>query len=222
MYWFDEKQGQLCLVSPWMENGNLLQFLTNNPGVDHVTQQRLARDVAQGLAHLHSLQITHGDLKGVNVLITPERNACITDFGLSQVIDSQRLAGLSNTSGRQGLARWLAPELLKSGKKTAMCPESDIYAFGCVCYEIYAKRAPFEDVEEYEIYHIVVVQNQRLELPRQVPEGMRRLIQDCWHTEPSSRPKAPRIADEIGRVQGGRPSRNVAAGRNRPAYLMNM
>ncbi|KAL0066403.1 Rho guanine nucleotide exchange factor [Marasmius tenuissimus] len=136
MYWFNEAQGQLCLVSPWMENGNLLQFLTNNSDVDHTTQQQLAKNVAQGLAYLHDLQITHGDLKGANVLITPGPIACITDFGLSQVIDSQRLAGLSNTSGRQGPARWLAPELLKSGKRAAMCPESDIYAFGCVCYEV--------------------------------------------------------------------------------------
>ncbi|KAK1225235.1 hypothetical protein PQX77_011836 [Marasmius sp. AFHP31] len=222
MYSFNEAQGQLCLVSPWMENGNLLQFLSDNPGVDLATQQRLAKDVAQGLAHLHGLQITHGDIKGVNVLITSDGNACITDFGLSRVIDSQRLAGLSNTSGRQGPARWLAPELMKVGKRAAMSPESDIYAFGCVCYEIYAKQAPFEDVEEYGIYHIVVVENQRPELPRQVPDGMRRLIKSCWRTEPGSRPKAVDIVDEIGRVYGGRPNRNAAVGRNKPAYLYNM
>ncbi|KAK1216490.1 hypothetical protein PQX77_020885 [Marasmius sp. AFHP31] len=222
MYWFNEAQGQLCLVSPWMENGNLLQFLSDNPDIDLATQQRLAKDVAQGLAHLHGLQITHGDIKGVNVLITPDHNACITDFGLSRVIDSPRLAGLFQASDRQDPERWLAPELLKTGKRAAVSPESDIYAFGCVCYELYAKRAPFEDVEEYGIYHIVVVQNQRPELPQQVPEGMRRLINNCWRTEPGSRPKAVDIIDEIGRVYGGRPDQNAAVGRNKPAYLFNM
>ncbi|KAJ8078993.1 Serine/threonine-protein kinase tnni3k [Marasmius tenuissimus] len=147
----------------------------------------------------------------VNVLITPGRNACITDFGLSQVTDS-------NTLGRQGPARWLAPELLKTGKRAVISLESDIYAFGCVCYEIYTRRAPFEDVEEYGIHHIVVVQDQRPELPRPVPDGMRRLIEDCWHTEPGSRPKAVNIADELGRDHGGRPDRNEGLGRNKPAY----
>ncbi|KAL0058646.1 hypothetical protein AAF712_014672 [Marasmius tenuissimus] len=162
------------------------------------------KDVAQALAYLHGLQITHGDLKDLNVLITAEYTACIADFGLSQVIDNQTLAGLPYMSGVEGPTRWLAPEIMKGGKLTAICPETDIYAFGCVCYEIYAKRAPFADIEEYRIYHIVVVQNQRPELPREVPDGMRRVIENCWRAEPGSRPKAARIVEEIDRMDVGR------------------
>ncbi|KAJ8079003.1 hypothetical protein PM082_013290 [Marasmius tenuissimus] len=213
MYWFNEEQTQLCLVSPWMENGNLVQFLKDYPEVDRYTQQRLAEDVAQGLAYLHDLRITHGDLKGHNVLITSEHTACITDFGFARVIDNQSLAALSDTSIHQSTSvRWFAPELFKSGTKAAMSPDSDIYSFGCVCYEIYAKRPPFCDIKGNGIYYMVVVQNHRPELPRQVPDGMRRLIENCWRSEPSSRPKAASIVEMIGDMQADYADSDVSKG----------
>ncbi|KAK1216388.1 Rho guanine nucleotide exchange factor [Marasmius sp. AFHP31] len=205
MYWFNPAQGQLCLVSPWMESGNLLQFLTDTPEVDHAAQQRLAKDVAQGLAYLHDLKITHGDLKGYNVLVGDDRIARITDFGLSQVIGDQRLTSLSSMAGRQGPTRWLAPEIMENGRNM-ISQESDVYAYGCVCYElsrdmkIYAKCIPFEEHEEYGLYHIVVVRGQRPELPQDVPNGMRQMIEKCWQVEPGSRPKAATLVQEIGRM----------------------
>ncbi|KAK1233897.1 hypothetical protein PQX77_002920 [Marasmius sp. AFHP31] len=58
MYHLDRAREELCLVSPWMERGNLLQYLRNTP-------QESAYDIASGLAHLHDMKIVHGDLKGV-------------------------------------------------------------------------------------------------------------------------------------------------------------
>ncbi|KAL0066402.1 hypothetical protein AAF712_006444 [Marasmius tenuissimus] len=128
MYWFNSEQ--ICLVCPWMENGNLLQFVKKHPDIDSATQEELAKEIAQGLAYLHGLNITHGDLKGYNVLIDvdpddPDRiaHARITDFGLSRVADDENLAGLSTMSGRQGPARWLAPELLTEWKKISNLSE---------------------------------------------------------------------------------------------------
>ncbi|KAF9255248.1 kinase-like protein [Marasmius fiardii PR-910] len=65
IYYLDIEQQQLCLVSPWMERGNLVQYLKKTPPelVDH---ESLAHDVACGLSHLHEANIVHGDLKGVS------------------------------------------------------------------------------------------------------------------------------------------------------------
>ncbi|KAF9263056.1 kinase-like protein [Marasmius fiardii PR-910] len=82
IYYLDTKQRQLCLVSPWMEQGNLVEFLKNsNDSVDRVLLVTLfvqcmahpkfisqAYDVACGLSHLHGANIVHGDLKGVRML----------------------------------------------------------------------------------------------------------------------------------------------------------
>ncbi|KAL0061689.1 Rho guanine nucleotide exchange factor [Marasmius tenuissimus] len=124
---------QFCLISPWMKNGNLLQYLkaTERANVDHTA---LVHDVAAGLAYLHGEKVVHGDLKGLNILITLEGRASIGDFGLSRIADTLALhLTTSTTHGPAGTARWLAREILNGD--SGPTKESDIYAFACVCYE---------------------------------------------------------------------------------------
>ncbi|THU85550.1 kinase-like protein, partial [Dendrothele bispora CBS 962.96] len=124
----------LCLVSPWMRHGTVLKHIADHgkSGID----KRL-HEVAQGLAYLHSQKIVHGDLRGANILINDEWQACLTDFGLTVFNDA---TASSSTSRRGGSVRWMAPELhipesfgMSSSRLT---PETDVYAFGCVCLEV--------------------------------------------------------------------------------------
>ncbi|KAL0059790.1 hypothetical protein AAF712_013431 [Marasmius tenuissimus] len=61
MYYFGD---QLCLVSPWMEQGNLVTYL-KNASPEEVDRVQLAYDVAAGLSYLHATKIVHGDMKGI-------------------------------------------------------------------------------------------------------------------------------------------------------------
>ncbi|KAL0564517.1 hypothetical protein V5O48_017526 [Marasmius crinis-equi] len=82
-----------------MEKGDLRHYLKEKARKD-VDHQSLAFDVAAGLSYLHSRKIVHGDLKGVDILMTPDERACIGDFGLSRVADSHALR-LSTSTSRQ-------------------------------------------------------------------------------------------------------------------------
>lgn len=82
----------------------------------------------------------HGDLKGVNCLVTKSGRACLADFGLSAVKDSQAV-GASSDHRTTGTPRWLAPELLMPESEDVEAlsrntVQSDVYAFACVCYEV--------------------------------------------------------------------------------------
>ncbi|KAL0061676.1 Rho guanine nucleotide exchange factor [Marasmius tenuissimus] len=118
-----ESTQQLCLISPWMNKGNLVQFLkaSKREDIDHYT---LVHDIAAGLAHLHVMKLVHSDLKGVNILITDSLRACIGDFGLSRISDTRGLS-ITTTSRPRGTGRWLAPELLEGSLASK---ESDIFA----------------------------------------------------------------------------------------------
>ncbi|KAG5350239.1 hypothetical protein C0989_012012, partial [Termitomyces sp. Mn162] len=96
-------------------------------------------DVAKGLDYLHSNRIIHGDIKGPNILIDDAGRALLSDFGISSVSDSSIAAWSSQSTGasKGGSTRWQAPELfdVENDESVKNTTASDVYAFGCVCYE---------------------------------------------------------------------------------------
>ncbi|KAJ7124051.1 kinase-like domain-containing protein [Mycena crocata] len=199
MYYLDER---LCLVSPWMENGNILQFMTKNPS--QIEHRSLILDIARGVEYLHSEQVVHGDLKGMNILVTPAGNACIADFGLSSVVDAmtQKFSHSSITLPK-GTTRWQAPELLRGVRSNHF--GSDIYAFSCVCYEIMTQKAPFYELAEPAIPFKVVSEGFRPTRPEHWPtktakhsDAIWQLMEDCWHENPDVRPQASSVVQRLG------------------------
>ncbi|KAK7043670.1 Rho guanine nucleotide exchange factor [Paramarasmius palmivorus] len=167
LYFLDEAQQRLCLISPWMESGNLIQFLERMPRSD-VDHRRLVWDVANGVKYLHQMKIIHADLKGVNILITKSGRATVGDFGLSYVADGEILRMTSSSALSGGTTRWLAPELLGSGLRPSY--KSDIYAFGLVCYEIYTGLRPFDHLRYDAAVVLPVLQGTRPSRPDDMPE----------------------------------------------------
>ncbi|KZP29967.1 kinase-like protein, partial [Athelia psychrophila] len=183
---------KLCLVSPWMQNGNLSDFLAEiAPEIDCVP---LALDVAKGLEYLHSQNVLHADLKCGNVLVSDARRACLADFGLSVVQDtnSVRITGTS-TIGAGGTLAWTAPELLFDDTKR---PDEacDVYSFSMVCYEASSNRTMHSICKSGP--QVVIATSQGLRPERPVdPRSHRRGLTDdiwdiiavCWNQQPEAR-----------------------------------
>ncbi|KAK1222896.1 hypothetical protein PQX77_014318, partial [Marasmius sp. AFHP31] len=209
MYYLSESQGQLCLVSPWMDRGNLVTYLKDTPK-EQVNHHSLASDIASGLAYLHDRKIVHGDMKGANVLITPELRACIADFGLSHVADSHALKlTTSVTSRSRGTMRWLAPELLIPKPSSVSTRQSDMYAYGCVCYEIFAGCVPFYDLIDSAVLLAVYIEKQQPSRPIGLDDdAVWELMTSCWNYDPSDRPTAADLLNRVhllhsSRIPGG-------------------
>ncbi|KAJ7845457.1 kinase-like domain-containing protein, partial [Mycena leptocephala] len=67
-----------------------------------------------GLQYLHEQNVVHGDLKGLNILVTPSGRACIADFGLSSIANAMTMRFTHSTANTgAGTARYQAPELLQ-------------------------------------------------------------------------------------------------------------
>ncbi|KAJ7768228.1 kinase-like domain-containing protein [Mycena metata] len=197
LYYIDSR---LCLVSPWMEKGNIMQFLKQEPlNIERVS---LMLDVALGLQYLHEHNVVHGDLKAINVLVTPSRRACICDFGLSSIVNEITLRlSQSSSVGQKGTPRYHAPELLRPrGKKSAA---SDVYAFGCVCYEILTEKVPFYEEKNDISAMLQVLDGNRPSRPASCMgtpqlDNLWDLLQSCWEDDPQKRPKASQIVDCLG------------------------
>ncbi|KAE9391221.1 kinase-like protein [Gymnopus androsaceus JB14] len=125
-----------CLISPWMENKNIITYLKNNPGHN---RHNVLSEVASGLYYLHSRDppILHGDIRGANILVTDDLHCCLADFGLSLIISDSRTLSNASTSGMtKGTIRWMAPELIIPARRAPNDTSRDVYAFGCTVLEV--------------------------------------------------------------------------------------
>ncbi|KAH7918869.1 kinase-like protein [Leucogyrophana mollusca] len=205
VYCTNEPSPRACLVSPWMDNGNLPQYLKDNPKADRL---QLMQDVALGLEYLHSfsLPVIHGDLKGLNILIASGPRACIADFGLSIIAEDPNFQfTVTATSNGLGSIPWMAPELFDcdNPERKRKSRASDIYALGSVGYEMYAGRPPFF---EHRSPMRAIMDNRPLLRPAgtELDDAIWELIEKCRRTDPASRPDASEVVRQLRCHPGAR------------------
>ncbi|KAF7373187.1 Kinase-like protein [Mycena sanguinolenta] len=159
----------------------------------------LLYEIAQGLEYLHSYAIVHGDLKGANILVKENGSACLADFGLS--IYSDASAKTSSTS-RGGSLYWMAPELLDPdhfGFQFVRTVATDVYAFGCVCFELYTGRPPFWGLTE-PVALLKVLKAERAERPPGPPamsDTLWQHVTEFWAQRPISRPSTQSVVQKM-------------------------
>ncbi|CAE6472949.1 unnamed protein product, partial [Rhizoctonia solani] len=127
------------MVSEWMDNGNLHEYLRKQPEAD---RYQLCVHVASGLQYMHSRNTVHGDLKALNVLVSSDGVAKLSDFDFSIMSEASTLVFSESSNSRLGSLRWTAPEMLleEVPKRTT---QSDIYALGMTILEIFTGEVPY-------------------------------------------------------------------------------
>jgi serine/threonine-protein kinase len=138
LYDYGEEDGRPFMVLEYLAGGTLEdRLVAGDPYPDDETE-RIAGEVAAGLAHAHDRGLVHRDLKPANVLFDSEGRAKIADFGLA------RMGGagtLTETGTLLGTAAYISPEQAQGLPAT---PASDVYSFGVILYRMLTGRLPFE------------------------------------------------------------------------------
>ncbi|KXN83220.1 Tip elongation aberrant protein 1 [Leucoagaricus sp. SymC.cos] len=207
-----ERIPRICIVSPWMENGDLVDYLANLPDTPLIP---LMSDVAAGLQFLHDMGIVHADLKARNVLVSRTQRAMLTDFGILTVLNTSM--GSSNSASFSGTTYWMAPELLVAEEVPPPTPQSDMWGFGCTCFEAMTGQTPFLEFYKYPgqligafVRGYATPLRPKRNCPPTITNGgpLVTLAERCWNYEPSERPTAAeafRFLTELN-VEDNRPS----------------
>ncbi|TDL16125.1 kinase-like protein [Rickenella mellea] len=191
-----------CLVAPFLENGHIMNYLSKHPEADRLD---LVTQIAAGLDYLHNLNppVVHGDLKGSNILINDDGEACLTDFGLARVLQSSGFT----TKTIAGTVRWMAMELVApdvddekySNDDDLTIPltePTDVWALGMTILEILTGKVPFAELRQDSVVLLSLIRGAR---PRRPPDHLMsdhlwEVITQCWQTVHSNRPAAQDIA----------------------------
>jgi tetratricopeptide (TPR) repeat protein/tRNA A-37 threonylcarbamoyl transferase component Bud32 len=189
IYEVGEEDGELFIAMEFVEGRPLAEFLREN-GMAVETVLRYARQICAALEHAHEHGIVHRDLKPVNVVVTPNSEAKILDFGLAKRTDSQELqrktteGAVTETSvGLTGTLPYMSPEQLEGKETTA---RSDIWSLGVMLYEMSSGKRPFGGENLYRLC-TAIIQEPAPPLPEHVPAGLAAVIRRCLEKEPARR-----------------------------------
>ncbi|MFN2533594.1 MAG: serine/threonine-protein kinase, partial [Pyrinomonadaceae bacterium] len=133
-----EVDGMLFYVMPYIEGESLSQKLARETRLPIVEALRIATEVVSALRCAHEHGVLHRDIKPANIMLTGGY-AMVTDFGIARAMDRSGSSALTATGMLVGTPAYMSPESLDGTVDT----RSDIYATGCVLYEMLAGSPPF-------------------------------------------------------------------------------
>jgi serine/threonine protein kinase len=184
-------QQPLAIVMPLLANGSLFNYTRSLRAKGRLTGTQktlVAIGIAFGMAHLHSANIIHRDLKSLNVLLDGRMLPFVCDFGIARTV-----CGKNTMTVGCGTTFWMAPEQMVSRNYDF---KVDVYAFGMVLYEMLCEKIPFEGCDSVDVADRVC-RGVRPKLPSFGNRHVRHLIRKCWQQEPGARPTFEQIFNKL-------------------------
>jgi len=188
---------QSALVMELVEGEDLAQRIARGAlPVDEALT--IARQVADAFAAAHEQRIVHRDLKPANIRIRHDGMVKVLDFGLAKAIDAGSGSAMVTNSPTLmspvavtgagtivGTAAYMSPE---QARGRSVDRRADVWAFGCVVYEMLTGRRPFDGRDVADVLAAIVRDAPEFDaLPADVTSPVRRLLRRCLEKDPAKR-----------------------------------
>jgi Tol biopolymer transport system component/predicted Ser/Thr protein kinase len=209
IYGLEDSNGTQFLVMELIEGETLADKLKRGP-IPVEEALKMVLQIAEALEAAHEKGVIHRDLKPANIKVTPDAKVKVLDFGLAKAFAGEQEVNLSNSptlseaATMQGLilgtAAYMSPEQAR-GK--SVDKRTDIWAFGCVLYEMLTGQAAFQGEDVTEILAAVVKSGVNLDLlPANIHPRVQEILTRCLQKEPRKRYSSINDAQyEIERIQ---------------------
>ncbi|GAA3121355.1 serine/threonine-protein kinase [Streptosporangium carneum] len=147
----------------------------------------IAAQVCAVLGAAHELSILHRDLKPSNLMICPDGSVKVLDFGLA-ILTDPRFSRYTRSGQVMGTAHYMSPEQVRA---QPLGPGSDLYALGCVMYEMLTGKHVFPGPSEYETLHQQVSDAPRAasRIRGEIPHELDELVLGLLEKRPEDRPR---------------------------------
>ncbi|KAJ9197546.1 hypothetical protein DTO166G4_7798 [Paecilomyces variotii] len=198
LYYTFQDERSLYFVLDLCKGGELLGVLKRMSTFDEECTRFYGAQILDTVDYMHKRGVIHRDLKPENILLDDQMHTKVTDFGTAKILKGKRrpddsqngmppidagdVAGEERASSFVGTAEYVSPELLTD--KSA-CKASDLWAFGCIIFQLLAGRPPFKAANEYLTFQKIV--NLEYEFPSGFPAVGRDLVERLLVLDPARR-----------------------------------
>jgi hypothetical protein len=201
VYDLSEQDGHIWMALEFVDGGTLEDLLEREGTLAPEQAASIISQAAAGLELAHSRGIYHRDIKPSNILITSDRTAKISDFGIAKLA---RSTALTQDGATLGSPAYMSPEQC-SGE--TIDHRTDIYALGVTFYQLLAGKPPFEgDTASVLAQHLVSTPRSLAERIENIPEQLERVVMKMLAKDPDKRQQCMNevIADIVEFVGGGK------------------
>jgi serine/threonine protein kinase len=163
---------------------------------------RILQQIARAISVAHRAGVIHRDLKPENVLVTPDLQPKILDFGLAVTLEE----GGVRRGFFEGTPRYASPEQVGGRPLT---PASDVFSFGSLMFKVLTGRPPFDGSSALEILEAICTSEPPFlkDVAVGVPEDLQAICLACLAWKPEDRPTAMDVAVDLGRFLAEEPVR---------------
>ncbi len=170
-----------------LDGETLRDLVSEHPQLPISWVAALGAQIAAGLSAAHAADVVHRDLKPSNLMVVRDGVVKVLDFGMGRILEDTEAGKVTSTNMTVGTARYMAPEQFLAA---AVTPAADLYALGCVLFELLTGVPPFlsETAHELGQKHMYEPAPAVQMLRSDVPAGLVSLIDRLLAKEPAERP----------------------------------
>ncbi|XP_035231974.1 serine/threonine-protein kinase Nek8-like isoform X3 [Stegodyphus dumicola] len=183
-----EEDGILMIEMEYADGGNLAQYLSQmKTPLDEKEILLLFKQIVSAIKHMHDHNILHRDLKTANIFLTKDGTVKVGDFGISKMLTTKQGGAMTVV----GTPYYISPEMCE-GKFYNQ--KSDIWALGCILYEMACQQKTFEGSNLPALVN-KIVKGQFAPVKGNYSPGFKQLIRDLLQRDPDMRPTATEILE---------------------------
>ncbi|MBT9133323.1 MAG: Serine/threonine-protein kinase PrkC [Firmicutes bacterium] len=208
IYDVGQDQDTHFIVMEYVEGKTLKELIVDSGTVESKVAIDIAMQIAEALRHAHQHNVIHRDIKPLNILMTRDGQAKVTDFGIARATTSSTL---TQTGALMGSVHYLSPEQARGGFTNE---RSDIYSLGVVMYEMLAGDLPFtgDNVFSIGLKHLQESPRPLSELCPTIDPRLEAVVMKCLRKEQDNRYQtAQALFDALSLLAGNGVTQREAA-----------